>query len=156
MTDEAAAIVEGVPGEVAFERPHERLRRAVHRHKAVSKEGFLERLFTMLFTGLVYPQIWEDPEIDLEAMALEPDSHVVAITSGGCNVMSYLTAGPARITAVDLNRAHVALTRLKLAGAAHMPSHEHFYRFFGEAEGRSNMETYRRFLRDRLDDETSR
>lgn len=154
MTDEAAAIVERAPAEGVFERPHERLKKAVHRHKAASKEGVLERLFTLLFTGLVYPQIWEDPVVDMEAMELRPDHHVVTIASGGCNVMSYLAASPAKITAVDLNRAHVALTRLKLAGAAYLPSYEHFYRFFGEAEGRSNMESYRRFLRDRLDDET--
>ena len=30
--------------------------------------------------------------------------HLVCIASGGCNVMSYLTAAPASITAVDLNR----------------------------------------------------
>ncbi|HUD53370.1 DUF3419 family protein [Parvibaculum sp.] len=140
--------------EGALLRPKDRLKRAVHRHRAASKEGVLERLFTLLFTGLVYPQIWEDPVVDLEAMELRPEHHVVTIASGGCNVMSYLAAGPGRITAVDLNRAHVALTRLKLAGAAHMPSYEHFFRFFGEADNRANMEAYRLFLRDRLDDET--
>lgn len=154
MPDEAAATIDIGPAEGALLRPHDRLRRAVHRHGAISREGILERLFTLVFSGLVYPQIWEDPEIDLEAMELRPDSHVVTIASGGCNVMSYLAAGPGRITAVDLNRAHVALTRLKLAGAAHLPSYEHFRRFFGLAEGRANIDAYRLFLRDRLDDET--
>ena len=83
----------------------------------MSREGMLEKLFERLFRGLVYPQIWEDPGVDLEALALTPDCHVVTIASGGCNVLSYLTADPARITAVDLNRAHVALNRLKLAAA---------------------------------------
>src|SRR5215475_1066891 len=91
-----------------------RLKKAVRRNRALSREGLLERLFERLFQGLVYTQIWEDPEIDLEALRLEPSSHVVAIASGGCNVLSYLTADPARITAVDLSRAHVALNRLKL------------------------------------------
>ncbi|HSS85019.1 MAG TPA: DUF3419 family protein, partial [Reyranella sp.] len=88
---------------------HVRLKEAVRRNRAFSREGLLERLFERLFRGLVYTKIWEDPEIDLEALALRPDSHVVAIASGGCNVLSYLTADPARITAVDLSRAHVAL-----------------------------------------------
>jgi S-adenosylmethionine-diacylglycerol 3-amino-3-carboxypropyl transferase len=73
----------------------------------LSREGLLERLFERLFRGLVYTQIWEDPEIDLEALALDRDCHVVAIASGGCNVLSYLTADPAKITAVDLSLAHV-------------------------------------------------
>ena len=97
---------------------HVRLKEAVRRNRAFSREGLLERLFERLFRGLVYTQIWEDPEVDLEALALRPDCHVVTIASGGCNVLSYLTADPARITAVDLNRAHVALNRLKLVAAA--------------------------------------
>lgn len=37
---------------------------AVHRNDALSSEGMLESLFTLLFNGLVYPQIWEDPVVD--------------------------------------------------------------------------------------------
>src|SRR5712691_5678697 len=57
---------------------HVRLKKAVRRNRAFSREGLLERLFERLFRGLVYTQIWEDPEIDLEALALGPDCHVVA------------------------------------------------------------------------------
>src|SRR5712671_1163997 len=133
---------------------HVRLKEAVRRNRAFSREGLLERLFERLFRGLVYTQIWEDPEIDLEALALRPDSHVVAIASGGCNVLSYLTADPARITAVDLSRAHVALNRLKLVAATRLPSWQAFYRFFGEADEAANVAAYWRFLKDHLDDET--
>lgn len=125
--------------------------KAVHRNKALSGEGVLERLFTFAFKGLVYPQIWEDPEIDMDALEIEPDHAIVAIASGGCNILSYLTANPREITAVDLNQAHVALTRLKLAAARHLPNHDAFYRFFGKADERANVEAYNRFLRDRLD-----
>jgi len=131
-----------------------RLSQAVHRHRAASGGGVQERLFTMLFSGLVYPQIWEDPDIDLEALALTPDSHIVAIASGGCNVMSYLAAGPKQISAVDLSPAHVALLRLKLAGAAHLPSYHDFVRFFAHADTRENVKLYRTHLRDHLDEST--
>ncbi|MCW5735257.1 MAG: DUF3419 family protein [Enhydrobacter sp.] len=135
-----------------------RLGAAVHRHKPVSRAGLTERLFTWLFTGLVYPQIWEDPEVDIEAMALtpdmEPDTRIVAIASGGCNALSYVTAAPVRVTAIDLNPAHVALVRLKREGARSLPSHDHFYRFFGEADSRENLADYRRFLQPRLDETT--
>lgn len=130
------------------------LGRAVHRNKALSGEGALERLFTFAFKGLVYPQIWEDPEIDMDALEIGRDHKVVTIASGGCNVLSYLTADPASITAVDLNRAHVALTRLKLAAVKHLPGHDAFYRFFGKADEKGNVEAYDRFLRERLDPET--
>ncbi len=49
----------------------------------------------------------ETPRHMSEALAIEPHHHIVTIASGGCNVLSYLTANPSRITAVDLNRAHV-------------------------------------------------
>ncbi|MBB4304135.1 S-adenosylmethionine-diacylglycerol 3-amino-3-carboxypropyl transferase [Rhodobium orientis] len=130
------------------------LKKAVHRPKAGLVNGFLERAFTFAFKGLVYPQIWEDPDVDMQALQLRPGSRMVAIASGGCNILSYLTADPKDITAVDLNRAHIALTRLKLAGARHLPSYDAFYRFFGEADEKTNVAAYKRFLRDRIDADT--
>lgn len=131
---------------------HFPVQRAVRRSKALSREGLLERLFERLFHGLVYAQIWEDPEIDLEALALTPSSHVVAIASGGCNVLSYLTADPARITAVDLSRAHVALNRLKLLAASRLPSWQAYHRFFAEADDAANVAAYDRLIAPHLDE----
>jgi S-adenosylmethionine-diacylglycerol 3-amino-3-carboxypropyl transferase len=131
-----------------------RLNQAVRRNRAFSREGLLEIMFTWAFKGLVYPQIWEDPEVDMEALALTPECHVVAIASGGCNVLSYLIADPGRITAVDLSRAHIALNRLKLSAVRHLPSWQSFYRFFGEADEEANVAAYWRFLKDRLDTES--
>lgn len=129
---------------------------AMQRNRLLSREGFGERLFAFAFSGLVYPQIWEDPVVDMAALQLGPASRVVAIASGGCNVMSYLTASPAHITAVDLNRDHVALNRLKIAAAMHLPDHASFARFFADANDRANIATYDRLVRPHLDDETRR
>jgi len=130
---------------------HHNLRRAVTRHRPLSRAGLQERLFTLMFSGLVYPQIWEDPEIDMEAMALTGDDHVVAIASGGCNVLSYLVAGPASVTALDLNENHIALNRLKITAARFLPDHQSFFRFFGEADSRDNVAAFDAHLADRLD-----
>lgn len=130
------------------------LGKAVHRNRRLTIEGTLERVFTFAFKGLVYPQIWEDPVVDMAAMEIEPHHHVVAISSGGCNVLSYLTADPARITAVDLSPAHVALVKLKIAGLRQLPDWSSFYRFFGEARSRQNVADYFSYLRDDLDDDT--
>ncbi len=131
-----------------------RLKNAVHRSDATLREGVLERMFTFAFKGMVYPQIWEDPDVDMQALQLKPTSRMIAIASGGCNVMSYLTADPAEITAVDLNRAHVALGRLKLLAAQRLPNYDTFYRFFGEADEKANIATYERFLRNELDEDS--
>ncbi len=92
----------------------------------------------------------------MEALAITPDSHIVTIASGGCNVLSYLTADPARITAVDLNPAHVAYNKLKIAAARHLPDYGHFHRFFGQADDRANLAAYKRYLRPHLDEATRR
>ncbi len=131
------------------------VQKAVHQHEKLSKAGLLERTFTFAFRGLVYAQIWEDPVVDMEALAITPDSHIVTIASGGCNVLSYLTADPKAITAVDLNTAHVAYNRLKIAAAQHLPDYAAFYRFFGEADQKANLAAYKQFIRPHLD-ETSR
>jgi S-adenosylmethionine-diacylglycerol 3-amino-3-carboxypropyl transferase len=117
----------------------------------LSKSGALERLFTFAFRHLVYPQIWEDPLVDMEALRLTPDDRIVAIASGGCNVLSYLTADPARIVAVDLNGAHIALNRLKLCALENLPDYDAFYRFFGRADSPDNVAAYQTRLRGRLD-----
>lgn len=130
---------------------HLNLGEAVHRSRALSRAGVLERLFTLAFSGLVYPQIWEDPVVDMEALSLQPSDHVVALASGSCNVLSYLTADPARITAIDLNGAHIALGRLKLAALAALPLHEEFHRFFAQADRPENLALYRRSIASRLD-----
>ena len=131
------------------------VRDAAVRTDRLDKQGLLERAFAFAFRGLVYAQIWEDPVVDMEALALTPDCRLVTIASGGCNVLSYLTADPARITAVDLNTAHVALNRLKLAAARHLPDHAHLRRFFGEADTPANIAAYQTYIRPHLD-ETSR
>ncbi len=132
------------------------VRNAVHRHQGLSRQGVLERAFTFAFRGLVYAQIWEDPVVDLEALDLRPDSRVIAIASGGCNILGYLAADPAHIVAVDLNPAHIALNRLKLAAARHLPSYSEFRRFFAEADNKDNIRAYRSYVRPHLDETTRR
>ena len=127
------------------------LKAAVHRAKPLSRAGVLERMFTLAFSKLVYPQIWEDPVVDMKALEIGPGSEVIAIASGGCNVLSYLTADPSSVTAVDLNDAHIALGRLKICALQNLPDYETFYRFFGRADARANLGVYDQRLRAKLD-----
>lgn len=129
--------------------------RAVINHEGLTKEGLLERAFAFAFRGLVYAQIWEDPVVDMAALQITPESHVVTIASGGCNVLSYLTADPARITAVDLNTAHIALNRLKQIAAKNLPDYQYLRQFFADANRKNNPQTYRKYIAPHLD-ETSR
>src|SRR4051794_29576191 len=114
------------------------VKKSVHQHKLLSKKGILERMFSFWFDSLVYNQIWEDPRVDMEALELGPDSRMLTIASGGCNILAYLTARPGAITAVDINRNHVYLTRLKLAALELLPNHHDFFQFFGNANHADN------------------
>src|SRR5882757_124119 len=96
---------------------------AVRNSRPRSESTIWDRLFAVWFRRLVYTQIWEDPEADLAALQLPIGSTIVTISSGGCNALSYLTARPAQVYAVDLNEAHLSLLKLKLAGRfGHFPA----------------------------------
>ncbi len=127
------------------------LKNAVHENKATSKRGLQERMFTAAFSGFVYPQIWEDPEVDIPAMKIDSTTRIMTICSGGCNMMNYLTESPASVTAIDLNPHHVALGRLKIAALKHLPDYESFFLFFGCADDAKNIENYDKYIAPHLD-----
>ncbi|WP_416797060.1 DUF3419 family protein [Ciceribacter azotifigens] len=131
-----------------------KLKAALLQHRALSRDGLSERLFGMLFSGLVYPQIWEDPEVDMAAMELGAGHRLVTIGSGGCNMLAYLSRSPERIDVVDLNPHHVALNRLKLAAFRHLPDHAAVVRMFGAAGMRTNSCNFDRFIAPNLDAES--
>jgi len=130
--------------------------KAVYQHGQLTPKGLLERTFAFAFRGLVYAQIWEDPLVDMEALEIGPESDLITIASGGCNMLSYLTARPNSVTAVDLNTAHVALGKLKLAAAQHLPDYDAFHRFFAQTGQPDNVAAYRTHVAPHLDEVTRR
>jgi S-adenosylmethionine-diacylglycerol 3-amino-3-carboxypropyl transferase len=127
---------------------------AVIRKDAKVSGKLLDKAFALAFKGLVYAQIWEDPVVDMEGLEIGPDARVMCLASGGCNALSYLTANPAQVTALDLNRAHVALGQLKIAAIRHLPNYERFHRFFAHADHKENAEVYKKMIAPHLDAET--
>jgi S-adenosylmethionine-diacylglycerol 3-amino-3-carboxypropyl transferase len=132
------------------------LKGAVQQHSVIKKKGMLERLFRFWFDGMVYNQIWEDPRVDAEALQLGSHSRMLTISSGGCNLLNYLIHNPAEIAAVDLNPHHMNLTRLKIAALQHLPTYNDFLSFFGEAKGKKNIELYKKYLKEHLEDDQAK
>lgn len=130
------------------------VREAVRREGGGARGDILESLFAFVFSGLVYPQIWEDPVVDMEGLALRPRDRIIAISSGGCNVMSYLVGEPDRVLAVDLNAHHIALLRLKIAAARHLPDYAAFAAMFARADQRENAVRFDEHLASKLDETT--
>ncbi len=142
-----------VAPDAGFRKNH-KLKNALLRHKPLSRDGVSERLFEFLFSGLVYAQIWEDPDVDMDAMELSEDHSIVTIGSGGCNMLAYQSRHPSRIDVVDLNPNHVALNRLKLAAFRHMPDHDTVVRQFTGERNRTNSRNFDRYIAPNLDEWT--
>jgi S-adenosylmethionine-diacylglycerol 3-amino-3-carboxypropyl transferase len=123
----------------------------VRNESAQDESTIWDRIYSFWLRRLVYTQIWEDPEADLAALQLPIGSTIVTISSGGCNALSYLTAQPAQVYAVDPNQAHLSLLKLKLAGIRAFSRYADFWQFFGEAASPKNAQLYRDRLRPILD-----
>ncbi|MCY7377464.1 MAG: BtaA family protein [Pyrinomonadaceae bacterium] len=127
---------------------------AVRTNGITNKQGFLQKLFAVWFDAFVYNQIWEDPRVDLQALQLNEKSRVLTISSGGCNALNYLVENPESITAVDLNRYHIYLLRLKLAALQFLPTYEDFFGFYGFGKHAENVANYYQFIALNLSENT--
>lgn len=120
----------------------------------------IEAVSNCLFRGihghnLVYNSCWEDPQLDRRALDLGPSDTVLAITSGGCNVLDYVLTGPAHVYAVDINSRQNALLELKLAGIESL-DFETFFTLFGKGRLPEFPALYHGALRGLLSDEARR
>ena len=96
-----------------------------------------------IFSDVVYAQCWEDPEIDREAFQIRPEDTVFSITSGGCNVLTFLIDNPRSVYALDLNPRQNHLLDLKMGAFAALPYGE-MLELFGVRRSRRRRELYGR------------
>ena len=71
---------------------------------------------------LMYAQNWEDPRLELQALAVAPRDRLLAIACGGCTVLSLLAAGPLRLEAVDLSETRLRVLEQKCATVCALPA----------------------------------
>jgi len=91
----------------------------------MKKEKHQVGLFKLVFT-----HNWEDPESDHTALKIKKNDSILAITSGGCNVLGFLLFDPAVIYSVDINPAQSYLLELKIAAIKNL-GFEEFVSFAG-------------------------
>ncbi len=70
------------------------------------------------FSHIRYAQCWEDADVLLEALDVQPGDTCLSIASGGDNTLALLTRQPGRVVALDLNPAQLACLRLHLQDKA--------------------------------------
>ena len=64
-------------------------------------------------TKLRYAQCWEDADVLLRALDVQPGDVCLSIASGGDNTLALLTASPQKIIAIDMNPAQLACLELR-------------------------------------------
>lgn len=67
------------------------------------------------FSRIRYAQCWEDADILLEGLDIQPGDHCLSIASAGDNALAMLTKEPAKVVAVDLNPAQLYCVELRVA-----------------------------------------
>jgi S-adenosylmethionine-diacylglycerol 3-amino-3-carboxypropyl transferase len=67
------------------------------------------------FSRIRYAQVWEDADVLLPALDIQPTDTVLSIASAGDNALALLGAGAARVVALDLNPAQLACLALRVA-----------------------------------------
>ncbi|MEO8764984.1 MAG: DUF3419 family protein [Ginsengibacter sp.] len=104
----------------------------------MKKEKDQVELFKLVFT-----HNWEDPESDHAALNIKSNDSVLAITSGGCNVLGFLLFDPGVVYSIDINPAQSYLLELKIA-AIRCLGFDEFISFAGLAPYKKRPELYDR------------
>lgn len=102
------------------------------------------------FTGIRYAQVWEDADILVEALDIQPDDMVLSIASAGDNALALLSRGPARVVALDLSPAQLACLELRVAAYREL-DHGELLELIGSTESDRRLSLYSK-CRPRLGD----
>lgn len=92
----------------------------------------LDSKYHQFSSQYIYAFTWEDPREDTKILNINEKDTVLAITSAGDNILSYLSLDrpPRRVHGVDLNPQQGHLVELKLASLRALPYDDH-WKLFG-------------------------
>jgi S-adenosylmethionine-diacylglycerol 3-amino-3-carboxypropyl transferase len=95
------------------------------------------------FSTIRYAQCWEDADILLEALEVQPGDVCLSIASAGDNTLALLSKNPGRVIALDLNPAQLACLELRVAAYREL-SHPELLEFIGSAYSSQRSTLYQR------------
>jgi len=93
--------------------------------------------------ALAYAQCWEDADVLLEALDVQPGHCCLSIASGGDNTLALLARSPQRVVAIDMNPAQIASLELRVAAFRALAHHE-MLELLGSLPSRRRAALYRR------------
>lgn len=119
-----------------MQKAYGKCNRIKEKHTTMKKEKNQVSLFKLVFT-----HNWEDPVSDHTALEIKKNEAVLAITSGGCNVLGFLLFDPKVIYSIDINPAQSYVLELKIAAIKHL-DFDDFISFSGLKDNNNRLEFY--------------
>jgi S-adenosylmethionine-diacylglycerol 3-amino-3-carboxypropyl transferase len=104
------------------------------------------------FSIIRYAQCWEDADVLLNALDIQPGDVCLSIASAGDNTLSMLTREPSRVVAIDLSRAQLACLEIRVA-AYRTLTHAELLELIGTRPSPRRAALYQR-LRPQLSEES--
>lgn len=95
------------------------------------------------FSGIRYAQCWEDADILLDALAIQPGDFCVSIASAGDNSLAMLSRAPERVIALDLSPAQLACVELRVASYREL-NHPELLELIGSTPSERRSSLYQR------------
>src|SRR5437868_5048616 len=95
------------------------------------------------FSTIRYAQCWEDADILLEALDIQPGDTCLSIASAGDNSLALLSRRPGRVIALDLSSAQLACVELRVAAYREL-DHSGLLELIGSRPSKRREELYRR------------
>src|SRR5947207_7134688 len=95
------------------------------------------------FSGIRYAQCWEDADILLDGLDIQPGDVCLSIASAGDNSLALLARRPARVVALDLSPAQLACVELRVAAYREL-SHPELLELIGSSPSQQRETLYRR------------
>jgi S-adenosylmethionine-diacylglycerol 3-amino-3-carboxypropyl transferase len=95
------------------------------------------------FSRVRYGQCWEDADVLLAGLDVQPGDTCLSIASAGDNALALLSRAPGRVVAVDLSFAQLSCLALRVA-AYRVLSHEELLELVGSRPSRRRLELYAR------------
>jgi S-adenosylmethionine-diacylglycerol 3-amino-3-carboxypropyl transferase len=97
------------------------------------------------FSRIRYAQCWEDADILLEGLDIQPGDTCLGIASAGDNCIAKLIKDPEKVIAVDLNPSQLACLSLRIA-AYQCLTHEELLQLIGSRDSTNRQQLYEKCL----------
>jgi S-adenosylmethionine-diacylglycerol 3-amino-3-carboxypropyl transferase len=93
------------------------------------------------FEHVRYANCWEDPELLLRGLNIQPGAHCLSIASAGDNSLALLLADPAQFVAFDLSIPQLSCLELRIAAIRKL-DHAELLAFLGVAASKDRLRVY--------------